>query len=547
MRFVILISIVFSLCACTPKVDQEEKVVVSKPSFTWENATVYFLLTDRFYNGDPSNDLVLGRKQDGALLRGFMGGDLKGISQKIQEGYFDKLGVTAIWLTPVIEQIHSSTDEGTGKTYGYHGYWARDWTALDPNFGSPDDLRAMVDSAHTHGIRVLFDAVINHTGPVTPEDSQWPTNWVRTTPQCDYKSYTSTIECTLVKNLPDIRTESKEEVGLPDFLQAKWQTEGRLEQETQQLNAFFARTGLKRTPRNYLIKWLSDWVREYGIDGFRVDTAKHVDEESWEELRKEVELALKEWKQKNPAKKPDDLDFFMVGEVYGYGIQGGRNYDFGDKQVDYFSKGFDALINFSFKGDANKDWDAFFSEYSNALNGGPLEGKTVLNYLSSHDDGGPYDKERTKSREAATRLLLSPGAAQIFYGDELARPLVAPGAQGDAILRSFMNWEAQQTDAGAQLFEHWSKLGQFRREHPSIGAGVHRSILESPYIFARTMPGDTVLVALNLTSGQPVEIPVGTYFSEGDQVKEYYSGVNATVQQGKIRLETPGELVLIGK
>jgi alpha-amylase len=138
----------------------------AKP-FVWENATVYFLLTDRFNNGNPANDLAYGRANDAAKLRGYMGGDFAGITAKIKEGYFDELGVTALWITPPVEQIHAGTDEGTGKSYGFHGYWARDFTAIDANLGTEADLRTLVDTAHAHGIRVLLDVVMNHTGPVT--------------------------------------------------------------------------------------------------------------------------------------------------------------------------------------------------------------------------------------------------------------------------------------------------------------------------------------------------------------------------------------------
>ena len=115
-------------------------VVEKKIPFVWEGANIYFLLTDRFHNGNPDNDLNFDRTDTTGILRGFMGGDIQGITDKIEEGYFTKLGVNAIWFTPVVEQIHGSTDEGTGVSYGYHGYWAKDWTALDPNFGSKKDL-----------------------------------------------------------------------------------------------------------------------------------------------------------------------------------------------------------------------------------------------------------------------------------------------------------------------------------------------------------------------------------------------------------------------
>jgi alpha-amylase len=101
-----------SVCAATPAMTAPQ----GKP-FTWENATVYFLLTDRFNNGNPANDHAYGRKDDAAVARGFMGGDLAGITAKIKEGYFTDLGVDAIWITPPVEQIHGATDEGTGKSW----------------------------------------------------------------------------------------------------------------------------------------------------------------------------------------------------------------------------------------------------------------------------------------------------------------------------------------------------------------------------------------------------------------------------------------------
>jgi alpha-amylase len=91
----------------------------------WKHGTVYFVLTDRFVNGDKANDAAYGRQKDGAPLRYFMGGDFAGITQKIRDGYFNALGVSALWITPPVEQIHGYTDEGTGKSYGFHGYWAR--------------------------------------------------------------------------------------------------------------------------------------------------------------------------------------------------------------------------------------------------------------------------------------------------------------------------------------------------------------------------------------------------------------------------------------
>ena len=343
--------------------------VQAKTPFVWEGANVYFLLTDRFNNGDTSNDINFGRNLETGKLRGFEGGDIKGVTQKIKEGYFTDLGINAIWMTPIVEQIHGGTDEGTGVSYGFHGYWTSDWTAIDPNFGTKNDLHELVEAAHKNGIRVLLDAVINHTGPVTEQDPLWPKSWVRTEPQCDYQSYDKTITCTLVKNLPDIRTESDEAVELPQQLAEKWKAEGRYEQEVAELDAFFTRTELPRAPRFYIMKWLTDYITEFGIDGYRVDTVKHVEENVWQEFRTACDFAFSQFKKSNPDKVLDDNKFYLVGEVYNYGISNAKAFDFGDKKVNYFDSAFNGLINFEMKWDAAQmPKEAMFKKYSDKLN-----------------------------------------------------------------------------------------------------------------------------------------------------------------------------------
>jgi alpha-amylase len=529
----------------------------AEPAVFWNHATVYFLLTDRFQNGDPGNDGALGRAHDGALLRNFEGGDLAGVLRKIEEGYFDSLGVDAIWLTPFVEQIHAGVDEGTGKTYGYHGYWTRDWTAVDPALGTMDDLRAMVDAAHRHGIRVLMDAVINHPGPVTPQDPAWPADWVRTSPSCTYRDYATTVDCTLVPTLPDVLTGRDEPVALPPALLEKWRREGRATQELAELDAFFRRTGRPRAPRYYLIKWLTDWVRDLGFDGYRVDTAKHFGETVSAELKREASLAFADWKQAHPDQVRDSLPFYrdslpfyMMGEVYGYEPGQGRGYNFGDRTVDFFAYGYDGLINFGFKREAAGSLDDLFTRYSAALHGA-LRGVAILNYVSSHDDGSPYDPDRLDPLGAGTRLLLAPGGAQIYYGDELARPLRIAGAQGDANLRSLMNWEdLARGGVTADLLRHWRRLGQFRRAHPAVGAGEHRRLQAQPYIFSRILEADgladRVLVAMDQGEGAKT-ISVFGVFPDGAELLDGYSGVTGTVANGAISLTTDFGLVLLSE
>jgi alpha-amylase len=524
----------FSTCRADAPAPDIEAVRTADPAVFWNSATIYFLLTDRFQNGDPSNDLALDRAQDGAVLRSF-----------------DSLGVDAIWMTPFLENNHGSVDEGTGKTWAFHGYWTRDWTAVEPALGTEEELRALVEAAHARGIRVVMDAIINHTGPVTPLDPQWPADWVRTGPKCDYDTYPTTVPCTLVDNLPDVLTESDDPVELPAHLLEKWEREGRLDQELAELDAFFTRTGHPRAPRFYIIKWLTDWVREFGFDSYRVDTARNFDESVAAELKQEAEQAFADWRRANPDRALEDLPFYMFGEVYLYDIANGRDYDFGDRTVDYFDYGYDGLINFGLRNRDERSLDQIFTEYSSSLRDGDMQGLTVINYVDSHDDFSPWDPDRDDPFGAGVRLLLAPGASQIYYGDELGRTLRVEGAQGDATYRSFMNWEdLERGGATPGTLEHWRKLARFRDDHPAVGAGEHVRHQAEPYMFSRTLEtaeiSDRVLVAMSQGEGAKT-IPVFGVFPDGSELIDAYSGVTATVTNGEVTLVTDFDLVLLGK
>lgn len=539
-----LVSLLISSCSST----KEIKNTPTKTPFVWEGANVYFLMTDRFLNGNPNNDNIIKRDKPTAKLRGFEGGDIRGVIQKLEEGYFSDLGINVIWMTPVVEQIHGSVDEGTGNTYGFHGYWTKDWTALDPSFGTREDLKELVDKAHAKGIRIMLDAVINHTGHATEIDDKYPDSWVRSTPNCKYNSYDSNINCTLVTGLFDVKTESKENVELPPFLVEKWKKEGRYEQEIAELDAFFKKTGYPRAPRYYIMKWLSDYILDFGIDAYRVDTVKHTTEDVWADFGKVCEMTFAEFKAKNPTKALDNNTFFTVGEVYGYNIGSKRLYDYGDRKVDYYANGFTGLINFDFRNEAKMNYEELFSKYSNILQN-DLKGNTVMNYVSSHDDGWPFDKKREKTFESGTKLLLAPGISQIYYGDETARSLDIEGTTGDATLRSMMNWDdIVGKESTKELLVHYQKLGVFRKNHPAIGAGVHQKISSNYYLFTRTFSSenytDKVVVGLDFPIGNK-EINVANYFPEGTSVRDAYSGQLAKVENGKITINTNYTILLI--
>jgi alpha-amylase len=356
-----------------------------------------------------------------------------------------------------------------------------------------------------------------------------------------------------VENLPDIRTERDGEVELPPFLLEKWEEEGRLEEELAELDEFFEATLFPRAPRYYIMKWLLDYIRDFGVDGYRVDTGRHVEESVWAELNELAGEYFREWKRNHPEKVLDDNEFFIMGEMYGYGVSS-MEFDFGDRKVNYFDYGFNNLINFEFRDDVAGSFEDLFRKYSEVINGSHKDYGAV-NYVCSHDDSESFDRERSRSLESGTKLLLSPGTAQVYYGDETARLLIQEGAEGDANLRSFMNWDELEADLErngnriSEVHRHWQKLGQFRKHHPSVGAGRHEMMSEEPYLFKRTLTdgefSDRVLVGLGLEAGE-LEIYVEGLFAEGEELMDWYSGESYRVRNGRVNPVTDAGIILLG-
>jgi alpha-amylase len=526
-----------------------------------DNPIVYFVITDRFVDGNPANDHSYGRQREAKPkddIATFHGGDFAGLTQKVNEGWFSKLGVNAIWITAPYEQIHGWVVGGNKefKHYAYHGYYALDYTRLDKNMGTEAELREFVSAAHSKGIRVLFDIVMNHpgygdiqtlseyVGPVTEKKvgvlwkgyeaatlrdyhswidyndpawlNWWGSDWIRS----GLRGYAEGGSDDFTKQLaylPDFKTESPKSVGLPPLLQHKPDTA--------------AKPLPDATVRDYLVAWLTQWVRDYGIDGFRCDTVKHVEPASWTALKSAGEAALKAWKAEHAGSKVDDAPFWMTGEFWGHGIQ----------RDALFDAGFDNMINFDFQeraGAALKpgDLDRVFSEYAKAL-AAPAR-YNVLSYISSHDTQ-LFDRKRIV--DGADALMLAPGGVQIFYGDETAR-MPGPFFSGDPqqATRSDMNWDS----VDQAVLAHWRKLGSFRAHHVALARGHHTKLSDAPYTFSRVTADDRVVVALGAKG--KVELPVAGVFADGAKVHDAYGDTSATVHGGSVEIDAdPAGVVLL--
>ncbi|MGK5081030.1 alpha-amylase family glycosyl hydrolase [Janthinobacterium sp. HLX7-2] len=514
-----------------------------------DNPIVYFAVTDRFANGNRGNDHSYGRTLDpeGGDVGSFHGGDIAGITQQLKAGYFKELGVNALWITAPYEQIHGWVVGGKQqfKHYAYHGYWALDYTTMDASMGTREELREMIALAHAQGIRVLFDVVLNHPGyadlrtlseykvsvlwpgheAATLRDYHsyidynnfdfkqwWGPDWVRAGlpgyPDGGQDDYTMQLAY-----LPDFRTESSAAVGLPPILQRKNDTRAVALPDA--------------TVRSYLVHWLADWVREFGVDGFRADTVKHVEPASWLALRAAATDALKDWKTRHPEQKIDDAPFWMTGEAWGHGPE----------RSNWFDAGFDSMINFDFQHRASADWktlDGVYRQYAGLLQAGPPY--DILSYISSHDTSLFPRDQLTHGLSA---LLLAPGGVQLFYGDESARlPGTAPLGDEQQATRSDMNW----TSLDAATLAHARKLGQFRLRHPALARGEHRLIQDKPYAFARVMEGDAV-IAMPDAQGA-VSLKVHGVYADGSALRDAYTNQTYIVKDGAVAVNAAGTVLL---
>lgn len=548
--------------------------------FTWDNVNAYFVLTDRFYNGDTTNDHSYHRKNGlsgDENVATFHGGDIAGLTQKLD--YFDKLGVNAIWITAPYEQAHGwvGGKNGAFPHYAFHGYYTLDWTSMDQNMGTVEDLRTFVNACHSKGIRVIMDVVMNHVGYNNTQDmvtfsygytehkedgwlaktgGKWEANdtvkwenpywdstwfgpWIRSFGYASGSEYGGSCG-----GLPDVKTELTSSVGMAPVLVKKWNKVDSDDYKAKYYNPSVAnadwngysgdyRTDRNIAPADYQVVWLSAWVRELGIDGFRCDTAKHVEPFRWGQLKVACEAALEAWRNDSSKDKTYngadtgaadwDESFWMTGECFGWTSTAG--------QGDYYTTGkFDSMINFSFNGAAgsgtsssypsSNTWESYLNINKNGDSDENGNRNNVLTYVSSHDT---RLCRASNQSEVGTMLTLLPGGVQIYYGDETSRPLAYTGCgDTDMMTRGDFNWSA----AAGETAKHWGKVGTFRKFNPAVGAGTG-SATKRTY----SGPAGESKVAIGI-GGSSVDVK--DLFTDGTTVYNWYDGASATVSGGKV-------------
>jgi alpha-amylase len=427
----------------------------------WDDEILYFVLVDRFADGDPDNNARVQRRNPG----GFHGGDLKGLAAQLDE--LADLGITAIWINPVQKQMargmHAQAPGKLGipefSHWGFHGYWIDDFTAMEPHFGSRDDLKNFVDEAHKRGIKVLLDVVYNHAG----YDSIYRNRttaagepWLRLGEgNCEVDA----VKCA-VGGLPDFRTE------LPEV-------------------------------RRYLLDANIGLARYAGVDGFRLDTYKHVESDFWAEHRVRTRAEL-------------GKDFFLLAEHWA-GTPASLDPFFARDEVD---AGFD----FSFKGSC----EGFAMERGRAIAFGSYlakrhrirPGYLVAHYLSSHDEPmalANLGRDRDRFRLCVAVQMTSIGLPTIYYGEEVARA----GSEWP-LNRNDMPWGDRDILPGKgvkrdeAMRDYYKQLIRLRKAHPALTRGDFHLLTgaQDPalaYVRHDAATTDSVLVIAN-RGDQPLPV-----------------------------------------
>lgn len=467
----------------------------SAGDFDWDEAVIYFAVTDRFFDGDASNNDAYGVGDYNTGEKGgssYHGGDFAGLNQKLD--YLKDLGVNTIWITPIVENI--TEDQHDNKTdtatYGYHGYWASDFTKLNKHLGTEQQFKALLDAAHSKGMKIMVDVVLNHAGYGTE------------------KYFNSILTDADGNSISMIRDSNNTISGddkydslsdLPDFV-----TEN-------------------KAVTDQLVTWQTEWMSKYSIDYYRVDTVKHVETTTWEAFKNSLTKV-------NP-------DFKMIGEYSGAG--------YANNAGELGTGSMDALLDFDFNDFAQKFVTGDISGVESSLqkrNGAINNTATMGSFLSSHDEdslqyklvnGSKLSEEEAynQMKVAATLQITAKGQPVLYYGEEIG--------QGGAnnwpyqTNRRDFDWtelEKQKADSNS-IYNHYKTMLAIRNAYTDVFARGNRSTVavsdaDGYEVISRSYGNSTLYVGMNVKEAEKeVVIPVAE--SVGTVLTNLYDGKTYTV------------------
>ncbi len=489
---------------------------VERDAYQWGDGPLYFVFTDRFRNGDPTND---GRVGAIAPIADWAGGDFAGVTAALREGYFDRLGVRALWLSPVNGNTHATGRGSDGRNYaGYHGYWVNQPRETDSHWGSLDELRALNAEAHRHGIRVLYDLVHNQLHREHPyyRDHQrdgWfngDGSCVCGGPMCSWDD--RAVDCWFTDYLPDVNWSN---MAVADqMLGDAW--------------------------------W---WLTETDADGFRVDAVKHMNFLSTANLRAMLDRydvgnarAYTVGETYTGADGRDlvrryvgrgalhaQFDFPLFWAIRGAFAQMGGTMGDLENAVQASERAYGDAPMSPFLG--NHDVTRFMSEAAGQIQGNPQE-----QAYSAPPPPPGRDEPYERMALAWTFTLTQRGVPLIYYGDEVGMPGAA-----DPDNRRVMRFGADLDDRERRLLAHVQAVGSLRSRHAGLRRGARRSLYTDGdgYVYARGAGADVAIVALNRGSTErtvSVRVPAELDVADGTTLRDALGGPSVTARGGSVEV-----------
>jgi VCBS repeat-containing protein len=352
----------------------EVSVSAGQEIIEFRDEVIYWAMTDRFFNGDPANDNGNGDREgdtaDPDNPRGWHGGDFAGIKAKIEEGYFQAMGFTAIWISPVVYQVPAID---SGDFASYHGYWLENYDDPEPHFGSWQELNDLVATAHANDLKILIDLVVNHAGYNAQLVDTEP-DWFRTGPECGTNEERIT-QC--LSGLPDTRQEVE--------AARQWALDG---------------------ARNILL--------QSGADGFRIDTYKHVNEDFWYDFYapggpgdRSTVWSIGEYFDSSSERMAEALDRDGSPSVFDFPLYGAITSALATR-----SQGADAIANV-FENDTVYEDPTRLTTF--------VDNHDVVRFMTQAIDAGATETEAEERLNMALGLMYaSRGVPSVYYGTEIA-------------------------------------------------------------------------------------------------------------------------------
>jgi glycosidase len=394
---------------------------------------IYFALTDRFDNGDSSNDNGRGDRPGDSADRsnpvGWHGGDFAGLQRKIEEGYFARMGFTAIWISPVVLQVPPPGNGGgvnADKPFvGFHGYWAEDFFDIEPHFGSLADLKALAQAAKTADIQLVIDVVVNHAGPGAGIVATRP-DWFRTGSECGTDDVTGCL------------------FGLPDFIQ-----------EVPDVT-------------DYLLETVAFLVTEIDPAGIRMDTMKHVPDSFWADFFA-------------PGSPADPATLWTVGEVFSSSVPQIAHYldDVGSPSLlDFPLRG--AILDSLARGASTGRLADVFAQDDTYVDPTRLstflDNHDVPRFVTESISSGKSDAEAERRLDMALSLIyFARGTPVVYYGTEIA---MRGAGDSYALPIGESSREDMDFDALAEsaIDERLAELAAAREEYIALRRGAQRTL-----------------------------------------------------------------------